>query len=250
MPDPIIAAAAALAFLLAGFVKGVLGFGLPTLAMGLLGLVMAPAEAAALLIVPSLATNLMQLAGAGLGRLLRRTAALLAGICLGTWGAAAAGIGLLSPDLAGRATGLLGLALALYAAVAAAGPRRRLSSRAERWTAPLIGITTGAVAAATGIQVIPAAPWLQALGLDRDALVRAMGLSFTVSTAALALTLMGDGPLDAATAAVSAAALVPAATGMAAGAMLRRRIRPDAFRRGILASLAVLGLWLAWRWLV
>src|SRR5258707_1012796 len=44
-------------FFVAGFVKGVLGLGLPTLAMGLLGAVMAPAQAASLLVMPSLATN-------------------------------------------------------------------------------------------------------------------------------------------------------------------------------------------------
>ncbi len=38
-------------FLLAGTVKGVIGLGLPTVAMGLLGLAMLPAQAAALLII-------------------------------------------------------------------------------------------------------------------------------------------------------------------------------------------------------
>ena len=50
-----------LAFLLAGFVKGVIGLGLPTVAMALLTLAMPPAEAAALLILPSLVTNLVQM---------------------------------------------------------------------------------------------------------------------------------------------------------------------------------------------
>jgi uncharacterized membrane protein YfcA len=51
---------ATLAFLLAGFVKGVIGLGLPTVSMGLLTLVMAPAKAASLLIVPSFVTNVWQ----------------------------------------------------------------------------------------------------------------------------------------------------------------------------------------------
>src|SRR5688500_12206198 len=60
-------------FLLAGFVKGVVGLGLPTIAMGLLSLAVAPAEAAVLLIVPSLVTNVWQLvAGPRVGALLRR----------------------------------------------------------------------------------------------------------------------------------------------------------------------------------
>jgi uncharacterized protein len=39
-------------FVLAGFVKGVVGLGLPTVAMGLLAIVMTPAQAASLLVVP------------------------------------------------------------------------------------------------------------------------------------------------------------------------------------------------------
>ena len=54
-------------FLAAGFVKGVVGLGLPTVAMGTLSLVMPPVQAAALLIVPSMVTNVWQLAaGSGL----------------------------------------------------------------------------------------------------------------------------------------------------------------------------------------
>ena len=65
---------ATIAFLIAGFVKGVIGLGLPTVAIGLLGLVMPPAEAAALLVVPSLVTNVWQLAaGPSFTALLRRS---------------------------------------------------------------------------------------------------------------------------------------------------------------------------------
>jgi len=53
-PFPLIVAT--VTFLLAGFVKGVIGLGLPTVSMGLLTLVMAPAKAASLLIVPSRAS--------------------------------------------------------------------------------------------------------------------------------------------------------------------------------------------------
>jgi len=58
-----------LVFVLAGFTKGVIGLGLPTIAMGLLAVVLPPAEAAALLILPSLVTNVWQmLDGPHLGR--------------------------------------------------------------------------------------------------------------------------------------------------------------------------------------
>ena len=51
-----------LTFLLAGLVKGVVGLGLPTVAVGLLGLLMPPMQAAAILVVPSTVTNVWQLA--------------------------------------------------------------------------------------------------------------------------------------------------------------------------------------------
>ena len=102
------------AFLLAGFVKGVIGLGLPTVSIGLLGLLMTPAQAAAILVVPSLVTNIWQAAvGGGLLALARRLWPLLAGICIGT----AVGVAFLPRDDNGRATVWLGLALAIYAAL-------------------------------------------------------------------------------------------------------------------------------------
>jgi hypothetical protein len=77
-------------FLLAGMVKGVIGMGLPTVAMGLLALVMPPVQAAALLVVPSLVTNVWQLvAGPSFIALLKRFATMMVAVCVGT----SAGVG-------------------------------------------------------------------------------------------------------------------------------------------------------------
>ncbi len=51
-PPPEIIGFTAITFVLAGFVKGVTGMGLPTVAVGMLAVVMAPAEAAVLLMCP------------------------------------------------------------------------------------------------------------------------------------------------------------------------------------------------------
>jgi uncharacterized membrane protein YfcA len=48
-------------FALAGFIKGVIGLGLPTISMGLLAIIMPPVEAAAILILPSFVTNVWQM---------------------------------------------------------------------------------------------------------------------------------------------------------------------------------------------
>jgi uncharacterized membrane protein YfcA len=227
----------ALTFLLAGLVKGVVGLGLPTVAIGLLGLALLPAQAAALLVVPSLVTNVWQAAiGGRLVPLLRRLWSMLLGIFLGTW----AGSGLLA-DESGMASLALGAALIAYAALGLAAPTLCVPPRAEPWLAPLVGAVTGLITAATGVLVIPAVPYLQALTLDRDELVQAMGLSFTVSTLALAGSLAQEGLFPANLAAASALALLPALAGMWLGQRLRHRIRPDRFRFYLFAALLAVG---------
>lgn len=236
-----------LTFLLAGFTKGVIGLGLPTVAMGLLGLAMPPAKAAALLVVPSLVTNVWQLAaGPRFGALVRRLWPLLLGICLGTW----AGGGLLTADGSGRATAALGVALVVYAVVGLIAPHLSIRQSAQPWLSPVVGAVTGLVAAATGVFVIPAVPYLNALALDKEDLVQALGLSFTVSTVALAAGLAHDGALPASIAGASLLALAPALLGMFLGQFVRMRVRPEIFRRCFFVGLLALGADLAARTII
>jgi len=231
-------------FLLAGLVKGVIGLGLPTVAMGLLGLAMPPAYAAALLIVPSLVTNVWQLlAGPRFGALFRRLWGMMLGIVAGTL----TGSGLITGAAAPAAAAALGGALALYALVGLAKLRLRVPPASERWAGPLVGMVTGLVTGATGVFVIPAVPYLGSLGLERDDLVQALGLSFTASTLALAAGLAWHGALPLQAAGISLLALVPALAGMALGGWLRTRVRPETFRLCFFVGLLVLGGELVWR---
>ena len=80
----------------------------------------------------------------------------------------------------------------------------------EKYLSPLIGLTTGLVTAATAVFVIPAVPYLQALSLEKDELIQALGLSFTVSTIAMAAGLAQGGVLQMEGTAISLMALAPA----------------------------------------
>ncbi|MSP49580.1 MAG: sulfite exporter TauE/SafE family protein [Alphaproteobacteria bacterium] len=243
MPDPLLPVIL-LTFLVAGCVKGVIGLGLPTIAVGLLSLAMTPAEAAALLVVPSLVTNLWQLAaGPSFAALALRFWPMMLGVCVGTW----AGSGLLTGANAGGASTALGAALMVYALLGLTTLRLAVPSAWERGLAPAVGAATGLVTAATGVFVIPAVPYLQALGLGKDDLVQALGLSFTVSTVALALSLAREGAFDGTDAGLSLLALAPALGGLWLGQWLRGRISPEVFRRCFFLGLLALGAHLALR---
>lgn len=236
MPSWLLVAVAV--FVFAGLVKGVVGLGLPTVAMGLLALRMAPAEAAALLVVPSLFTNVWQMRPWGsLGATVKRMGPMQIGICVGT------GVGavLLGAPAGAWANVALGVALIAYAGWALLGAQWRVSAAQEKWLGPVVGAVTGAVTSATGVFVVPAVPYLQALNMQRDALMQAMGLCFTVSTIALALGLAWNGSFSAGDLSWSALLLIPALAGMQAGEWLRTRLSALWFKRCLMVSLLLLG---------
>ena len=230
--------------LLAGFAKCVIGLGLPTISMGLLAVVLSPVESAALLILPSLVTNVWQMMdGPHLGALVRRLWPLNVGVCLGTWAGAAFLSGLGGPYGAPA----LGIALMVYAVSGLAALKLAVPAYAERWMGPFAGASTGAITAATGVFVLPAVPYLQAIGLTKDELVQALGLSFTVSTLALAVTLAGSASLTMGLAWPAIAGVVVALGGMRLGQAVRARLSPRTFRLWFFAGLLVLGAYLAAR---
>ena len=228
----------AFVFLLAGLVKGVVGLGLPTVAIAVLAQLMPPAAAAGLLIVPSLLTNVWQARPfAKLGGLLRRIGPMQLGVFVGTLATAWA----LGAPAGNWARVGLGVALLLYAGWGLVGARFVIAPDTERWLGPVTGLLTGAITAATGVFVMPAVPYLQSLGLQRVDLVQAMGVSFTVSTVALGIGLGWNGAFPPAVLAASTLMLVPAIAGMWLGQKLGERMSPELFRKVLLWSLVVLG---------
>lgn len=236
-PDVLVLATAV--FLLAGFVKGVVGLGLPTVALALLTATLGLQEAMALMLVPSFATNLWQgVAGGALQVLVRRLWPLLVAVCIGTW----FGAGVLVRADPALLSGALGALLCLYSGVSLATPQQAVPARWERWLSPVVGAVNGVLTGMTGSFVVPGVLYLQALGLGRDKLVQAMGILFTVSTLALAAALLGSDLLGPGLGGLSVAALVPAFVGMALGRRLRERLPAARFRPIFFSALLALGI--------
>lgn len=136
---------------------------------------------------------------------------------------------------------LLGASLVIYAGYTLFARQWQVSRRHEVWLSPLIGLLTGLIAGATGVFVIPAVPYLQALGLKKDDLVQALGLSFTVSTIALAIGLSSHQAYSGDILLISLAAVLPALAGMGLGQLFRHKISPERFRLWFLVGLMLLG---------
>jgi len=205
---------------------------------------MPPAQAAALLIVPSLVTNMWQTGPrATFKPVLRRIGGMQAGIVAGTLGGA---LWLGVPGGA-WASVALGVALVAYALWGLTGRQLHVPPGRERWLGPVVGAATGLVTAVTGVFAMPAVPYMQALGFQRDALIQAMGISFTTSTVVLAIGLAGNGGYPVSALGGSIAMLLPAIGGMALGTWLRKRLPVAVFRRCFLAGLALLGFYMVVR---
>lgn len=229
-------------FLLAGIIKGVIGLGLPTIAMGLLSTTMEPAIAASILIIPSLVTNIWQLLiGPQFIALIKRLWGLMVGIIVGTlWS--------FLPSLtenSGWTLPALGCVLVLYGIWGLLAKKMLSSGKSERWLSPVVGYLTGVITAATGVFVIPAVPYLQTLKLNKDELIQALGLAFTVSTLALAIKLWNSGQQEYIDYGLSFIALLPALVGMYLGQYLRKIMNESVFRRCFFSGLVLLGMYMA-----
>ena len=231
-------------FLLAGWVKGVVGMGLPTVAMASLGLLLTPVQAAALLIIPSLVTNVWQfLAGPTVRGIARRLATMMLLIVVGT----AIGIRFLTSEATRWPSIALGTVLALYGLLGLFLPSLKLPARHEASVSPIVGFISGVLTGATGIFVVPAVPYLSALGLTREELIQALGLSFTVSTMALAIALGASGSFSSSLLLASLAAVLPALAGMFVGQTMRHRIEAAVFRRWFFGAMLAVGGYMAAR---
>lgn len=228
----------AVVFAVAGWIKGVIGLGLPTIATGLLGLFVPPVQAASIVVLPAVLTNVWQmLTGGKLLALLGRLWPMLACVIAGTVATA----GVVAKADVRLTVALLGAALIAFALHALIGTSFRVPPRWERLIGALAGLATGIISGTTGVFVVPTVPFLQSIALGRDELVQAIGITAFTSACALAMGLGVHGALSSNAALPAAVALGAALAGMGLGQVVRSGMSLEAFRRWVLIGLAGLG---------
>jgi len=227
------------AYLVAGTVKGVTGMGLPTIAMGIMTLVIDPRSAIALNLLPMLASNMWQLYRAGdLRGVIRRYLPLAMVLAVTVWITVMLTAG--APDRLLFAT--LGGAILLFVAVNASRWRPRIPDRLDRPAQGLAGALAGVMGGLTSVWAPPIVIYLAARETPKDEFVRASGLLLLMGTVPLCLGYVQQGFLTPPAAATSAALLIPTFLGFALGEKLRGHLSEVAFRRALLLAFFVMGV--------
>jgi len=230
------------AFIVAGIAKGAIGMGMPPIAIGLMSFAVPLESAIAIMVVPTMVTNIWQaIYGGGFRPLMRRFGTMAATAMVGILG-----VGYLLSDLGSSSTsGWVGVLLVLYSLIALTPYRPRVPRRVEPWANPLIGLASGAVAGTTGVAAVPFLPYMQSLDMDRHELVQALGIMFIFITGMLAVSLALHGAYHLTTSVAGIAAVAPTMVGVWIGQHARRRLSPETFRRIFIFGMLGVGLQLA-----
>jgi uncharacterized membrane protein YfcA len=238
---PTLLAGAVAVTLLAGFVKGAVGFAMPMIMISGLGSFLAPELALAGLILPTLVTNLSQAFRDGrlaAWQVVRRFWRLIGLVVLGILLA-----GQLVTALPQAAYLLiLGVPIVIFGVTQLAGMPLRFAPRHARRAEIATGVVSGVFGGLSGVWGPPLIAFLLTLGIDKRSFVRVQGVVYGIGSVALLAAHLRSGILNEATLPFSALMVVPAVLGMVLGGRLQNRLDPDRFRRLTLAILTLAGL--------
>lgn len=230
------------------FVKGATGLGFSTLALAILVFLLPLKLAIALVLVPSLASNLLLMWSAGnFVASVRQFYPLLLfaipGMLLGL-----TALQQLDNVITSK---LLALVLLVYAVWGfyqelwqeRKAPGRRWSLAADRIPVlnPIVGFCSGVVNGATGSQIIPIMPYLLALPISKDMFVQTINLSFTINSLIMLIALQQMAVFNSDQLASLLLLIVPVAAGIWLGSRLRHRLSEPQFRQGVFALLLIMG---------
>lgn len=231
------------AMLVGSVMKGLIGVGLPLIAIPVLAGFLGVERAVVIMAVPTLVTNSWMLwehrSYAGQTRNL--TALVLGGIpgvALGVWGLTFLDDRVLALVLAGL--------IVVYLLVSFARPQLAIPAAISRVASGPVGLVAGVLHGATGISGPLVATYAHGLRLEPRAFVLTVTVQFQVYAAAQVLGLFLAGLYDRGRLLESLLALLPVVVGMPIGMRLSYRLPRRVFERLVMLALALMAGKLVW----
>ena len=229
----------------AGFIKGIIGFGMPMIILGASAAISLPSLGLAILILPTLVTNIYQVSLFGRIELLasiREFKFFLFSCLLGLFAGAKLFVAANLNSLVGG-IGLAVLVLSFLQLIKVKGPKRSNSMRLSS----IFGAITGLLGGATGIWGPTTVLYLTSIATPKHKQILVQGLTFACSSVFLLIAHLYTGILDQNTGPLSAIMILPAMIGMLFGVSVQNYLNQEKFRLMTLISLCVGGVYLMFR---
>lgn len=235
--DLLIASATIMMF--GGFVKGVIGLGLPLITVSLLSLFMPVQEVVGLLALPILFSNAWQAHKAGgMVEPIRRYWPLVVMAFVGLL----FGVYLLVSVEPRYLYAMIGGLVVVSCTAMLTKWAPRIEARHEKPVGCAIGLFAGVSGGISTVWAPPISIYLLMLGVKKEAFIRATGALFFIGQMPTVVLYLLTGIVHWGNVGWSAALVVPAFAGMSMGKLLRDRIPQEKFRRVLLIALILLGV--------
>ncbi len=232
---------AAFVAVLAGVVKGAVGFAMPMIMISGISSFAAPELALAALIIPTLATNLMQTLRGGVAQALAamKKYRVYIVVLLATIALSAQAVAVISTDVLLL---LVGIPITLISLTQLLGWRPQIAARSRRLVEVFVALFAGALGGIGGVWGPPTTSYLTAIGTPKAEQIRVQGVIYGAAAIVLLLSHLRSGILHGQTLTFSAVMVVPAVAGMIMGFRLQDGLDQAKFRRVTLIVLIIAGL--------
>jgi uncharacterized protein len=227
--------------LVAGFVKGAIGFAMPLVMISGLSIFLDPLVAVAGIVLPIVMSNILQVmrfswaeARAALREFWRYIAIICVMILI------AAQFVTMIPTQTFYL--VLGIPVVILSLIQLIGVRFHISPAWRRPSEWIVGLISGTIGGLTGTWGPPTVLYLIALDTPKAKQMLVQGVVYGLGSVTLFLGHLQSGVLNSVTAPWSAALLIPAFLGMRLGFWMSDRMNPVLFRRATLVVLVVAGV--------
>jgi hypothetical protein len=227
------------ALLAGGWIKGMLGVGLPMVAIPLMATFIPVRDAIAIMYGPVLITNLWQaFQGGYFLTAIKRFWPMMLAVVLGTWFGSKTLVSI-DPRML---EGIVGASVAGFSLVNLTNPTFRVPERHALWISLIIGLTGGFFGGLT-LFIGPAViMFLVALHVPKEEFIGTIGLVYLLGLLPTGVFYIIEGTLRQEHAVPTLLACIPVIAGMAVGTWLRGHINETLFRKILLITLVVIGL--------